>query len=174
MVLFPDAVTKRVLYTFEPERGQPTVSVGRIGLDPSTSARIISVKQAFGGFMQRPILGYGVTGFAFMDQQFARTLVETGVVGLAALLGLVWAVLKVGVGSFRALTDPEERGLALGFVAATFGLLGHALGANTFIIVRIMEPFWFFAAIVIALPTLAAAEATAPRASPAHAFRRFA
>jgi len=174
MVLFPDAVTKRVLYTFEPERGQPTVSVGRIGLDPSTSARIISVKQAFGGFMQRPILGYGVTGFAFMDQQFARTLVETGVVGLAAFLWLVWAVLKVGVGSFRALTDPEERGLALGFVAGTFGLLGHALGANTFIIVRIMEPFWFFAAIVIALPSLAAAEATAPRASPAHAFRRFA
>ena len=95
-------------------------------------------------------------------------------VGLAAFLWLVWAVLKVGVGSFRALTDPEERGLALGFVAGTFGLLGHALGANTFIIVRIMEPFWFFAAIVIALPSLAAAEATAPRASPAHAFRRFA
>ena len=174
MVLFPDAVTKRVLYTFEPERGQPTVRVGRVGLDPSTSARLISVKQAFDGFMQRPILGYGVTGFAFMDQQFARTLVETGVVGLAAFLGLVWALLKAGVGSFRTLADPEERGLALGFVAGTLGLLGHALGANTFIIVRIMEPFWFFAAIVIALPSLAAAEAQAPRAAPAHAFGRFA
>ena len=174
LVLFPDAVTKRVLYTFEPERGQPTVRVGKVGLDPSTSARLISVKQAFDGFMRRPILGYGVTGFAFMDQQFARTLVETGVVGFAVFLGLVWALLKAGVGSFRALTDPEERGLALGFVAGTFGLLGHALGANTFIIVRIMEPFWFFAAIVIALPSLAAAEATAPRTAPSHAFGRFA
>ena len=161
VALFPDTVTKRVLYTFQPERGQPTVRVGAVGLDPSTSARLISVKQAFEGWTHRPIFGYGVTGFAFMDQQFARTLVETGVVGLTAFLVLVWAVLKAGVLSFRALRTPEERGLALGFVAGTVGLLGHAIGANTFIIVRIMEPFWFFAAIVVALPGLAQAEAMA-------------
>ena len=159
--LFPDTVMKRVRYTFEPERGQPTVRVGAVGLDPSTSARLISVQQAFEGWTHRPIFGYGVTGFAFMDQQFARTLVETGIVGLATFLALVWAVLKAGLGSFRVLRVPEERGLALGFVAGTIGLLGHAVGANTFIIVRIMEPFWFFAAIVIALPGLVLAE-TAP------------
>ncbi|MBI4620325.1 MAG: hypothetical protein HY739_09220, partial [Desulfobacterales bacterium] len=33
-------------------------------------------------------------------------------------------------------------------------MLTHAIGANTFIIVRIMEPFWFLAAIVIMLPVL--------------------
>ena len=161
MALFPDTVMKRVLYTFEPERGQPTVRVGAVGLDPSTSARLISVKQAFDGWAQRPIFGYGVTGFAFMDQQFARTLVETGIVGLATFLLLIWALLKAGVTSFRTLQVPEERGLALGFVAGTIGLLGHAIGANTFIIVRIMEPFWFFAAVVVALPGLARDE-TAP------------
>ena len=167
VALFPDTVTKRVLYTFEPERGQPTVRVGAVGLDPSTSARLISVKQAFEGWTHRPIFGYGVTGFAFMDQQFARTLVETGVVGLTAFLVLVWAVLKAGVLSFRALRTPEERGLALGFVAGTVGLLGHAIGANTFIIVRIMEPFWFFAAVVVALPGLAPAETAAAAPAPA-------
>jgi len=175
MTLFPDSVMKRVHYTFEPERGQPTVRVGAVGLDPSTSARLISVKQAFEGFTHRPIFGYGVTGFAFMDQQFARTLVETGIVGLATFLALVWAVLKAGVTSYRALTVPEERGLALGFVAGTVGLLGHALGANTFIIVRIMEPFWFFAAIVVALPGLAQAETAAVEPTPAARLtRRFA
>ena len=175
VALFPDTVTKRVLYTFEPERGQPTVRVGAVGLDPSTSARLISVKQAFEGWTHRPIFGYGVTGFAFMDQQFARTLVETGVVGLTAFLVLVWAVLKAGVLSFRALRTPEERGLALGFVAGTVGLLGHAIGANTFIIVRIMEPFWFFAAIVVALPGLAQAETAAVEPAPAARLtRRFA
>jgi O-Antigen ligase len=161
VALFPDTVMKRVLYTFEPERGQPTVRVGAVGLDPSTSARLISVRQAFDGWTQRPVFGYGVTGFAFMDQQFARTLVETGLVGLATFLVLVWTLLKSGVASFRALSVPEERGLALGFVAGTVGLLGHSVGANTFIIVRIMEPFWFFAAVVIALPGLAQDEATA-------------
>jgi hypothetical protein len=175
MTLFPDSVMKRVRYTFEPERGQPTVRVGAVGLDPSTSARLISVKQAFEGFTHRPIFGYGVTGFAFMDQQFARTLVETGIVGLATFLALVWALLKAGVTSYRSLTVPEERGLALGFVAGTVGLLGHALGANTFIIVRIMEPFWFFAAIVVALPSLAQAETTAVAPEPAARLtRRFA
>jgi hypothetical protein len=78
LTILPESVTKRVHYTFEPERGQPTIRVGAVGLDPSTSARLISVKQAFEGFSHRPIFGYGVTGFAFMDQQFARTLVETG------------------------------------------------------------------------------------------------
>ena len=158
LVLFPDTVTKRVRYTFEPERGQPTVRLGAVGLDPSTSARLISIQHALEGWTHRPIFGYGVTGFAFMDQQFARTLVETGLVGFVTFLALIWAVLKAGVGSFRALTAPEERGLALGFVAGTAGLLGHAIGANTFIIVRIMEPFWFFAAIVVALPGLAQEE----------------
>ncbi|MGH7345432.1 MAG: O-antigen ligase family protein [Candidatus Rokuibacteriota bacterium] len=172
MALFPDSVMKRVLYTFEPERGQPTVRVGAVGLDPSTSARLISVKQAFDGFTHRPIFGYGVTGFAFMDQQFARTLVETGIVGLATFLALIWAVLKAGVASYRTLTVPEERGLALGFVAGTVGLLGHALGANTFIIVRIMEPFWFFAAIVVALPGLAQAETAVAPAPVARMSRR--
>jgi hypothetical protein len=176
MTFLPDSVMKRVFYTFEPERGQPTVRVGAVGLDPSTSARLISVKQAFEGFTNRPILGYGVTGFAFMDQQFARTLVETGIVGLATFLALVWALLKAGVTSYRTLTVPEERGLALGFVAGTVGLLGHALGANTFIIVRIMEPFWFFAAIVVALPSLAQAETApaAPAPTAARLTRRFA
>jgi O-antigen ligase len=175
MMLFPDSVARRVRYTFEPERGQPTVRVGAVGLDPSTSARLISVKQAFEGFTHRPIFGYGVTGFAFMDQQFARTLVETGIVGFATFLALVWAVLKAGVASYRSLTVPEDRGLALGFVAGTVGLLGHALGANTFIIVRIMEPFWFFAAIVVALPGLAQAETAAVEPAPAASLtRRFA
>jgi len=174
LALLPDTVAKRVRYTFEPERGQPTVRVGAVGLDPSTSARLISVKQAIDGWTHRPIFGYGVTGFAFMDQQFARTLVETGLVGFAAFLVLIWVLLKAGVASFRALEVPEDRGLALGFVAGTVGLLGHAIGANTFIIVRIMEPFWFFAAIVVALPGLAQEEKLPLPATPARLAGRFA
>jgi len=174
LVLFPETVSKRVRYTFEPERGQPTVRVGSVGLDPSTSARLISVKRAFDGWTHRPVFGYGVTGFAFMDQQFARTLVETGLVGFAAFLALIWALLKAGVGAFRALEVPEDRGLALGFVAGAVGLLGHAIGANTFIIVRIMEPFWFFAAIVVALPGLAQEETAPLPTTPARLAGRFA
>src|SRR6185503_12021109 len=45
-VTLPSAVTKRVLYTFEPEKGQATIRLGRVGLDPSTSARLISFQGA--------------------------------------------------------------------------------------------------------------------------------
>ncbi len=43
---------------------------------------------------------------------------------------------------------------SLGFIADFIGLAIHALTANTFIILRIMEPFWFIAGMVIMLPTL--------------------
>ena len=152
--LFPTPVVKRVLYTFEPEAGQPTVRLGQVAFDPSTSERLISFQQAFEGWVKRPIVGYGVTGFMFMDAQYPRILVETGVLGLAAFLWLVWALLRSSLGAFRALKEPTDRGLALGFLAGTAGLLTHAIGANSFIIVRIMEPFWFFAGIVTMLPML--------------------
>src|SRR3989449_3102960 len=147
VALLPKAVVNRILYTFEPEAGQATIRFGKLALDPSTSARFISAQQAFVAWTRQPVLGYGVTGARFMDVQYARTLVETGIVGLAVFLWLAWSALKSSLASFRMLRDPEERGLALGFLAGTIGLLVHAVGANTFIIVRIMEPFWFFAAV---------------------------
>jgi hypothetical protein len=173
-VTLPSSVTKRVLYTFEPEQGQATVRVGRIGLDPSTSARLISFHGAIEGWLRTPgstIFGYGVTGFGFMDAQYARVLVETGVVGFATFAWLVWTVLHSSGSAFRSLREPEDRGLALGFMAGTFGLLAHAIGSNTFIIVRIMEPFWFFAGIVLMLPQLEQAE-PAPPTSPVARPRR--
>ncbi len=167
-MLVPAPVKNRVLETFRPEARQATVRIGRIELDPSTSERLVAMRRALKGWIRRPILGYGVTGFAFMDAQYARSLVETGILGFGAFLWLVWAVLKSGRQAFATLTQPEERGLALGFLAGTLGLLAHAVGSSTFIIVRIMEPFWFFAAVVVALPTLPAA---APAPAPARRVR---
>ncbi|MFP6645103.1 MAG: hypothetical protein VCF24_16315 [Candidatus Latescibacterota bacterium] len=41
------------------------------------------------------------------------------------------------------------------------GLLVHAVGANTFIIVRIMEPFWLLAGLVVSGAKLESAAAAA-------------
>jgi len=51
-------------------------------------------------------------------------------------------------------SDDFTAGLSAGFMAGYIGLLGHALSTNTFIIIKIMEPFWFIAAIVLSLPHL--------------------
>lgn len=42
----------------------------------------------------------------------------------------------------------------MGFLAGFIGLLIHSFSANTFIIVRIMEPFWFLTALVMMLPEI--------------------
>ena len=39
-------------------------------------------------------------------------------------------------------SDPLYNFISTGTLCAFFGLLAHSLGTNTFIIVRIMEPFW--------------------------------
>ena len=163
----PKAVKDRVAYTFREERGADnTVRIGKLAFDPSTSARLISFRQAMEGFAQRPIFGWGVTGYAFMDAQYARVLVETGLVGFAAFAWLMIVLFRNGMGVLATRGDPTERGLVLGFVAGFMGLLTHAIGANTFIIVRVMEPFWFFAGVVMMLPVLQREEAeTAPAAA---------
>ena len=162
----PQSVKDRVVYTFKEERGSETVRVGKVAFDPSTSARLMSFKAAFQGFAQRPVFGWGVTGFGFMDAQYARVLAETGLVGLASFLWLVWAVWRHARDAHRTRRDPEERGLLLGFLAGFAGLLAHAFGSNTFIIVRIMEPFWLFTGIVMMIPVLEAREQAAAAVTP--------
>lgn len=168
--LMPASVRERVQYTFKTQVNQPTVRVGAIGFDPSTSERLHSMRDAVQGWVKRPIFGFGVTGFRFMDAQYFRTLVETGLVGLAAFLWLVLAILRSASDSLGQLREPNDRGIVVGFLAGTVGLLIHAIGSNTFIIIRIMEPFWFFMAVVVALPMLEQQQ-PAPAPQPVRAFR---
>jgi hypothetical protein len=86
-----------------------------------------------------------------MDAQYPRILVETGVVGVLAFAWLINALFRMGLGTLREHQDDLLRGLSVGLIAGLVGLLVHAIGANTFIIVRIMEPFWFLTGMVIAL-----------------------
>ena len=60
----------------------------------------------------------------------------------------------MGLRTWRNQQSDLLRGLSVGFIAGLVGLLIHAFGANTFIIVRIMEPFWFLVGIVVALASM--------------------
>jgi hypothetical protein len=42
----------------------------------------------------------------------------------------------------------------MGVLAGFISLLLHSIGSNTFIIVRIMEPFWFLMGLVVVLYNL--------------------
>jgi hypothetical protein len=150
----PQEVKDRILYTFTQPKESGQINLGEIRLDTSTSARITSLKQIIEDWPKKPIFGYGVTGYEFLDSQYPRVLIETGITGLIAFLYLLFSILKLTINRMKEAKSPYFRGLTVGFFAGFIGLLFHALGANTFIIVRIMEPFWFFTGIIAVIPAL--------------------
>jgi O-antigen ligase len=150
--ILPAAVVKRIEYTFtQKTTNDQAVLLGR-KVDTSTTARLEYMKAAVDAFYDHPVLGWGVTGWHFMDSQYFRTLVETGLIGITAFIVLLFKVFKVSLQAREKFkTDPLFFGLTSGFLAGFVGLLVHAIGSNTFIIVRIMEPFWLLVGIITVL-----------------------
>lgn len=141
----PATVVERVEYTFggQREHAGQQVTVGGVRLDTSTSARIKSYSNILNDFQRHPLIGYGVTGYAFVDGQYPKVLIEMGLAGLAAFMWLLLSLFRQGWQVLKVSKDWWEKGLSIGYLAGLMGLAFHAIGSNTFIIVRIMEPFWF-------------------------------
>jgi len=155
--LMPQVVQKRLAYTVSQSYHQKQIAVGGVRLDTSTSARLISWQEAFKDWTTHPLFGFGITGYKLVDAQLPRVLVETGVVGLATFVYLLWAIARMAIHHLRMVQSPVFVGLCIGYLAGFVGLIFHAIGANTFIIVRIMEPFWFFTGIIAILPAMESA-----------------
>ena len=150
----PKVVTERLSFTFTQREQRGQIKVGGATIDTSTAARLNSWGDVTRDFRNHPVLGYGVTGYGFIDAQYFRVLIETGLIGLFMFLVLLSSIFRLTYHNLKEATESFDRGLSMGFLVGFIGLLVHAVGANTFIIVRIMEPFWFVLAIVIMLPEL--------------------
>jgi O-antigen ligase len=148
----PKSVEERIAYTFQGE--EDSVGIGRIRLDSSASARLSSWGEATRAWMRHPIAGWGVTGYGFLDAQYFRILVELGAAGLAAFALLIGRTAQTFQQAFTGLQDPLHRGLGLGMIAGLAGLLAHAVGTNTFMLIRVMEPFWLLSGLVVASQAL--------------------
>jgi O-antigen ligase len=158
-LFLPKAVVDRALYTIKqaPEQGQ--LSIAGMRIDTSTSARLESYRLVLTeDFIKQPIIGHGVTGYSFVDAQYPKVLADTGIIGLMAFAYLLYVTYKNARSTYRKTKDPLFSGLTLGYLAGFMAMLVHAIGANTFIIVRIMEPFWFLTAMIIMIPTIEAKE----------------
>jgi O-antigen ligase len=127
-------------------------------LDTSTSARIFSAIEVGTQFLNHPFFGYGITGYWFIDGQFVRTLIETGLAGLFSLVWLLVATYRVIGQTNRLVTSPRLKAMMVGFHAGFWGLVVHAVTANTFMIVRIAEPFWCLTGLTVVTLLLAQKE----------------
>ncbi len=148
----PQVLKDRVLGTFQPEEAQALKRVGPVALGPSPAARVESWHRVLTTKVPRkPFFGGGVTGIGFLDSQYILALGETGFIGLFLFLWIMWRIWRTAYHTYYTVEKPEFKGLTLGYIAGFAGLLFHAIGSNTFVIIRIAEPFWFFTAIVIKL-----------------------
>ncbi len=156
----PKPAKERIVYTFTQGRDRmDVVEVGGIKLDTSLSARVKSWEFASKDWIKHPVVGFGVTGYRFVDAQYVRVITETGFLGFIVFFILIYAIFRQTYTIYKEATESFDRGLSMGFLAGFIGLLFHAIGANTFIIVRIMEPFWFIAAMVLMIPEIKDEEA---------------
>ena len=149
LLLMPGRIEERVASTFTSSASE-SLHVGRVHLDTSSSARIASWSTALEGWKQHPFLGWGITGFGFLDAQYFRVLVEIGLVGFLAFTALVVACLRSFRQARATLRSPVARALGAGMLAGMTGMLVHSIGTNTFLLIRIMEPFWMLTGLLIA------------------------
>lgn len=155
--VLPEKVYNRIAGTFQEQR-EYLVRVGGVSLDSSASARIVSYGRAIEVWETSPLLGKGVTGTHFIDSQYFRLLAETGIIGLGVFLLILFRLLTEMRTIYKRSEDSFLKGATLGFFCGIFALMAHALSANTFIIVRIAEPFWILAGLLLLLPHLPIAQ----------------
>jgi hypothetical protein len=150
--VMPQSVKERIGATFTGK--EYSVGPMKMELESSAGARIESWQNVLKNLVKEPLWGFGVTGIGFLDSQYFLVLGETGIIGIIVFLLLVFKIYTNTLKLFRSSQSEFTQSLSLGFLAGFAGLLTHALTSNTFIIVRIMEPFWFLTAILMILPRL--------------------
>jgi len=156
VLVIPGAVISRVKYTFtkldQPAESQPF----GVQLDSSSMNRINKTMDVLQYFTYQPFLGYGLMGLGFIDGQYTRVLAESGLLGLIAFFWLMISLFK-GVRKTTRVTSKDSfaQGLSIGFTASLAGIMAHAIATNSIlIIIRIAEPLWFLAAMVIMYPNI--------------------
>jgi len=160
-LVLPKVIINRFMYTFlenadmSQQKSMHNSPKSRLRLDSSTQARLSSMGEVMKDLPDRPLLGFGVTGYQFLDAQIPRILIECGIIGAAAFIYLLWAIGYSLIDIWKRYgDDPLYNTLSAGTFCAFIGLLVHSIGTNTFIIVRIMEPFWCLMGLTLAIPII--------------------
>lgn len=114
-IVLPTAVTQRITMTHS-EDGQ---------LEASAQERVDLWTNAEQTILHYPIFGTGFATFQFGEHVdglrdthnwYVKVLVETGVVGFAFALALLYQMFTISIRLFRKATDPLYKGLGLGLV----------------------------------------------------------
>ena len=92
-----------------------------------------------------------LNGIGESHNQYIRNFVETGIIGSMVFLFLLYLIIKESLYIFFKSKDPFLIGVGAGLFSSTVVMMVIALFAESFIVVKTNEPYWFFAALTFAL-----------------------
>lgn len=137
-------------------------SQNAIQYDLSTSIRLdYTWPKAIQGFTRNPLLGSGYstltkaniedfTEAESTDNDFLRTLGETGMLGFLSFYGIIAVVCYQAISGFSKIKDTFYATVVAGLFAATIGLLVNAFYIDVFVASKVAYTFWILVAILLA------------------------
>jgi O-antigen ligase len=159
--LLPEIVRERIVSTRE--TGGIVYRVpGAVGLESSAASRIVFARIGLDMFERSPLWGHGLHAFNFRTPEFGakygvlyakdphniavKFAADAGLIGLAALGWIIWAVFRCGRRLWRA--DTPERMLGAVLLASATYVLVSNLSATSFLYAKqISAQFWILYAL---------------------------
>ena len=152
IVFMPQTVINRMLYTVQDEETvqRDTAQVMGMRLDGSSSARVYAWYYAAKEWFRSPLFGLGAEGiYWFIDAQYPKILAEAGVLGLMLFIWIMVRLFKTVWNIRKRMKPGFWSSFLTGYLLGLSGLLFQSLFMNVFVIIRIMEPFWFLTALAL-------------------------
>ena len=82
--------------------------------------------------------------------QYVRNFIETGLIGSLIFLFLILYIMKIAIKGWLLKGKTFLTGLSSGLLISTFAMLFISIAAEGFLVVKINEVYWFFAAVTMA------------------------
>jgi len=101
------------------------------------------------GFGKAAVLGQ--RGVGESHSQYMRNFVETGIFGVIVFAFLLYSILKTSFKEFLRSKDALLTAVSIGFFCSTLAMMAVSLFAEGFLVVKINEVYWFFAAMTFAV-----------------------
>ncbi|MFZ5652582.1 MAG: O-antigen ligase family protein [Bacillota bacterium] len=146
----------RLSYMFSPAYVASSQKGGRLAL----------WQKGLDKFLQNPLFGSGfgtyggavaarrVPGSVYTDNFYLKTAVESGIIGLLALLWLLASAFRCGYIAYRKLTGGYLKTMAAALIAGLLGVALHNSVENIFEVPMMATYFWFLFGVLLSLPRI--------------------
>ena len=162
VVIAVPSVGNRITYMLSPEYIESSLRGGRL-VRWITGARILSFFPTFGvglgHFGGAVAMNHGLstlldgeyTETFYMDNNYLKIAVETGIVGITAMLALMYCVIINSLRTVSMQKDKRMKELTAGITAGLTGIIVHNCVENVFEVPLMCTVFWLFVGVIMSV-----------------------